>query len=191
MPETVSERAVTVNQIVAWNMAFYRRAASLSQEELGRRMGGMSGTAVSAAERSWDGTRRRDFDAHELLSLSRALRVPVLALLLPPDDPDDGTALVAEMPGGERLDMGAYFEAIMPDSDDQTPAMDRYRTRLTEASVRYQDAGWGEGVQRMLTALTAPEQRAAKLNRIAYLQDALRDAGALLGEIGDIIRDEP
>lgn len=81
----------TPNQVVAWNMARYRKAAGLSQAELGKRLGGWSAVSVSAAERSWDGKRIRKFDADELIAVASALGVPVFALFLPPD----GTTLSA------------------------------------------------------------------------------------------------
>src|SRR5580704_18026639 len=83
------ERTVTVNQLVAYNMAFYRKAAGLNQEELGVRLGGWSAASVSAAERSWDSGRVKKFDADEVAGIAAALGVPVIAGFLPPED--DGT----------------------------------------------------------------------------------------------------
>ena len=56
---------MTVNQLAAYNMAFYRKVAGLTQEELGAPLG-WSVASVSAAERSWDGKRIKKFDADEL-----------------------------------------------------------------------------------------------------------------------------
>ena len=66
------ERHVTFSQVVAYNMAHYRRAAGLSQEQFGVRLGGWSAASVSAAERSWDGRRVRKFDADEVARIARA-----------------------------------------------------------------------------------------------------------------------
>lgn len=85
------ERRITVNQLVAYNMAHFRKAAGMSQEHLGERLGGWSNAAVSAAERSWDGKRIRQFDADVVAAIALALGVPVIALLLPP--PDAGIAV--------------------------------------------------------------------------------------------------
>ncbi|MGW0805972.1 helix-turn-helix transcriptional regulator [Nonomuraea sp. NPDC002799] len=82
---------VTMNQVVAYNLTYWRRQHGWTQEELGKRL--REGTnkpwtkaSVSAAERSWDGKRIRKFDTDELLSLAQALEIPLPALFLPPDD---------------------------------------------------------------------------------------------------------
>lgn len=84
-------RHVTPNQIVAYNMAYWRRAAGLTQEELADRLSGWtpkkwSKAAVSAAERSWDGKRTRQFDADLLFGLATAFDLPITAFFLPPAD---------------------------------------------------------------------------------------------------------
>ena len=75
--------------MVAFNLASFRKVAGLTQEELGRRLGGWSAASVSAAERSWDGKRIRQFDADEIVGFAEVLDVPVIAMFLPP--PDAGT----------------------------------------------------------------------------------------------------
>lgn len=82
------ERRVTPNMLVAYNMARWRQAMGLTQEELGERLGGWGKTAVSAAERSWDGKRVRQFDADLVVRLAAIFGVPVPGLYMPP--PDDG-----------------------------------------------------------------------------------------------------
>ncbi|MEU9839717.1 hypothetical protein AB0C69_10905, partial [Actinomadura sp. NPDC048032] len=56
--------AITLNQLVAYNMAYFRKAAGLTQEDLGKLLRGWTQkpwgkAAVSAAERAWDGKRPR------------------------------------------------------------------------------------------------------------------------------------
>ena len=76
-------QVITPNQAVAWNVSFYRKAAGLTQEELGGRLG-WSGPVVSAAERSWVSARIRQFTADDMAAIAVALGIPVLALLIPP-----------------------------------------------------------------------------------------------------------
>ena len=83
-------RRVTVNSIVALNMAYFRKAAGLTQEELGERIG-WGKSVVSTAERSSDAKRVRNFSAEDLIAISTALGVPMAALFLPPED--DGVAV--------------------------------------------------------------------------------------------------
>ncbi|MFF9084393.1 helix-turn-helix domain-containing protein [Streptomyces rubiginosohelvolus] len=82
---------ITMNQVVAYNIAYFRKARGLTQEELGKRLEAITGKAwskatMSAVERSWGGPRIRSFDADELTAFSQALGYPVNALLLPPEE---------------------------------------------------------------------------------------------------------
>jgi uncharacterized protein YegP (UPF0339 family)/transcriptional regulator with XRE-family HTH domain len=125
-------QAVTINQVVGYNMASYRKAAGLTQEDLGQRLGGWTKVAVSAAERSWDGKRIRKFDADEIILIAAVLGIPPAALFLPPEG--DGTVVryVLDVPGedGEQADLLTY---VFPIHDPDSPAMAAYRKRLIGA----------------------------------------------------------
>jgi transcriptional regulator with XRE-family HTH domain len=140
------EQLVTVNQIVAWNIAWFRHEARLTQAELAGRLGWPQ-NKVSEAERSWSGKRTREFDAHTLIALSLALRVPVNAFFLPPlDDGTDVTYLIR--PAGQPdLDMGDLVYASLPagsagagETDESILAA--YRDRLVNAIGRYAGGDW-------------------------------------------------
>ncbi len=128
------ERKVTINQLVGYNMAEYRRAARLTQGELGKRLGGWTKVAVSAAEHSWDGKRVRKFDADELVTLARALGVPVMALFLPPWDAGTATRYVLDGPGAP--DLTTLLPDILSTRDDDSPPMAAYRKRLMALGAR-------------------------------------------------------
>lgn len=132
-------RSVTLNQVVGYNMSWYRKAAGLTQEELGQRMGGWTKVAVSAAERSWDGKRVRKFDADELVGIARALGVPVPALLLPPHDA--GTAIIYELEGNSETELKTQLTELLPyllpSPDDQSPVMAAFRNRLMALGVSH------------------------------------------------------
>src|SRR3954470_302298 len=83
-PSPPPVREITPNMLVALNMAKWRQAAGLTQDQLGERLGGWNKTAVSAAERSWDGKRVRQFDADLIVRLAFILEVPITAFFLPP-----------------------------------------------------------------------------------------------------------
>jgi hypothetical protein len=85
-------KEMTANQLVAYNLRRAREEARLTQGQasrllepyLGRRW---SSASFSVAERSADeGTRRREFNANELLALARAFEKPVVWFLTPPND---------------------------------------------------------------------------------------------------------
>lgn len=79
----------TPNQLVAYNLARIRKQQGLTQEQtvelltpfLGARW---SVASLSAAERSIDGKRVKEFNADELIALSRAFDVPLAFWFTPP-----------------------------------------------------------------------------------------------------------
>ena len=107
----------TPNQVVAWNMSYFRKAAGLTQQELGEKLGGWSTASVSAAERSWDGKRVKKFDADEITAVAGALGVPVAALFIPPPGAQAGPGL-----------------PFLP-ADPESPVSAAYRQRLAEAGL--------------------------------------------------------
>lgn len=137
---------LTVNQLVAYNVSNYRRHANMTQEHLAELLTFFSGkpwskATVSAAERSLDGTRVRQFDADDLLSLSQALGVPVPGFFLPPDD--DGEAVKYEVApaGSERtLGMEGLLEALVVSleniEDDERGAL-HFSERMQTALETY------------------------------------------------------
>lgn len=88
-PPPAPSREVDLNQVVAYNVRAARELRSWTQEELSERLEPylgqrLSQAGVSAIERAWDGDRRREFDAHELLIFSMVFSLPMLWFLLPP-----------------------------------------------------------------------------------------------------------
>lgn len=80
---------VDLNQVVAYNVRMARELRGWTQEELADRLEPYLGqrltqASVSAMERAWDGDRRREFDAHELLILAMVFNLPMIWFLLPP-----------------------------------------------------------------------------------------------------------
>ena len=119
----------TVNQLVGFNVTYFRKAAGLTQEGLGERLGGWSAASVSA-ERSWDGRRVRKFDADELVMIAEVLGVPVPGLFLPPDEGGPSIQYVLDLgiPGQETCE--DWLSLILPADEGESPVMDAYRKRL-------------------------------------------------------------
>lgn len=177
-------RHVTINQVAAWNLAYFRKAAGLTQEELGARLG-WSKAIVSAAERSWDGRRVRHFSADDLISIAMALNVPVTALFLPPEDDGvdarylfhavnlvtgGGTAALAEW--STMHDLMTYV--MSEPADDDSPVMDAYRRRYVGAISTYFDDPRGAELVQYLEDLTTEERIVERLARLRGQYDALR-----------------
>ena len=80
---------IDLNQVVAYNIREARQLRGWTQEELADRLAPYLGqrltqAGVSSIERAWDGERRREFDAHELLIFAMVFDLPILWFLLPP-----------------------------------------------------------------------------------------------------------
>jgi transcriptional regulator with XRE-family HTH domain len=173
---------VTVDQIAALNLRYWRRAAGMTQEELGARLG-WSAANVSAAERSWDGERdRRRFDAQTLAEMALALGVPLGAFFLPPRD--DRTATRYLFTAGDRHhDMGELMAfAVTPDTDDETDVMDVYRSRYREAAGRYLEPVWAARAIGWVAGGASPQERADMAGRIRDKRDGLLETAEMLAE---------
>ncbi len=176
---------VTVDQLVAFNIRHWRRAAGMTQEELGERIG-WSAANVSAAERSADGDReRRRFNAQTIASAAIALGVPILALFLPP--PDDGIRqrylFHQREQDADCLSMTDLMQAVLPDTGDHTAVLDKYRHRFQAAVTYYMDPGFGGQVARFMREATDDELRA---DRAARLRQRQAEAEAMAAEFADI-----
>ena len=182
-------RLLTVNQVVAWNIAWLRNAAGLTQREFGERLG-WSNQAVSEAERSFAGQRTRLFNAQELTELALALGVPLSALFLPPDD----WAYQFADGAGDARDMDTLMRLALPDSDDETPVMAAYRDRFTAAVNRYftSDPDWARLVARWIS--DSPQRRNERADRLrrqrAALLQAADAAAAELEQLANAIESE-
>jgi cell division septum initiation protein DivIVA len=144
------ERLVTINQLVAFNITWYRKASGLTQDELGERLGGWSGASVSAAERSWDGKRIRKFDADEIVNIAFALGVPVIALLLPPADAGTAVDYTAALAPTSLTNSAALLAHLFPAAGGtSSPAMEAFRERVTALGASgLLSPGEGEALQR-------------------------------------------
>lgn len=177
-------RMINANQVVAWNLARYRRAAGLTQQEFGAKVG-WSGATVSEAERSWDGKRAREFDAQTLTILATALGVPIIALLLPPydDGPDERYVIDCGRERGQ-MDMGEYLAlAVMPDGDEgDSPATTAYREQYRAVIDRYRDPRWAARAARWVKGMQSTVM-------LAELAAKLRDRERSLAEASAEFRD--
>jgi transcriptional regulator with XRE-family HTH domain len=187
-------RAITANQVVAWNLARYRRSAGLTQYELETAIGWGKG-AVSDAERSWKGSRVREFDAHTMTLIALALGIPVIALLLPPDgDGHEERWVMDAGPDRDRLGMGEYLtEAVLPDGPEEGDGqvLDDYRNRYDRAIDKYvPDPRWAARAARFVKDRTPRVMLAELAARLRRQQDAALDSAAVTGEWASAIEKE-
>lgn len=83
------DHGVDLNEIVAYNFRAARELRGWTQEEAALRLEGLLGqrlpqASISAIERAYEGDRRREFDAHELLAFALAFELPLVWFFLPP-----------------------------------------------------------------------------------------------------------
>jgi transcriptional regulator with XRE-family HTH domain len=166
-------RLITVNQVVAWNLAWLRREAGLTQEGLGDLLGWPQ-NKVSEAERSWNGRRTREFSAQDLAAMAMALGVPIAAFFLPPLD--DSAVWVIRPPGQyEDCGMGDLLAYAMTDIDEETPVIAAYRQRLLAAVGNYLGDGWRAEVGRWLKRIVGGERMREGAFRLEGLRAMLAD----------------
>lgn len=139
-----------MNEVIALNMARWRKAAGLKQSQLGALLGWTNAT-VSAAERSADGKRVRQFTAAEVVRIATALGVPLIAMYLPP--------------GGGGKEMAELFRQVLPDSLADTPAVNAYREALAAAARGYLDQDADAGLIAYLGEMAGGSSRAAWLGQ--------------------------
>jgi transcriptional regulator with XRE-family HTH domain len=185
-------RRITPNQLVAFNMRRWRKAAGLTQADLGEALD-REPREISARERSWDeGARPREFNADDLLALAAALDVPLAAFFLPPDDEGDGAHYLLEMPSPalQGRGMGSVFGYLWPDAGQaDTPVMNAYRETLTAAVRAYLDPARGEEIVRYLDEMTEREQADEMLGRLAEQRAALRSVLSDLDSLASAVRE--
>lgn len=193
--EELPPRVVSANQLVAYNIAYWRQAKGMTQDELGTLLENYTGRSwskatVSAAERSWDGKRIRQFDADELIALCEALQVPLPALLTPPSD--DGIKFrygIVTSPGtggDEGLPMRDLLGYLIHDAgDDEDGNLGEFRRRFVSAV----DFHYGEGTFGSLSRFTAGDEK-TKEEQLNQRMDELRwQREALRIIMGDIERE--
>ena len=117
---------IDLNQVVAYNVRWARELRGWSQQDFSSRLEPylgqrMSQAAISSIERAYDGDRRREFDAQELLVFAMVFDLPMLWFLLPP-------------PGGEQRLMrgtnrplGELYAWLLGRPDQLGPLYDRLR----------------------------------------------------------------
>ena len=174
------ERRVTISQLVAYNLGFFRRAARIDQRTLGELLA-WSATSVSAAERSWESKRTKVFDADEVMQIAAALGVPLAALFLPPEDHGTAVRYIVHRRGREDIDFSDLQQDVFPGRGGDSPAMDAYRQRLIAARAGRQQPPGSRSAESLEDFL--------KLDFPVPLKEALRrkvrgEASPVLGRTG-------
>lgn len=177
------EHRITGNMLVSYNLAYFRKAAGLSQMELGERLG-WTNVAVSAAERSWDGKRVRKFNADEIVRLARIFGVPVPAMFMPPADDGDACRYIVDTGDGDMA-VGEFFVSAVAESGfgSSTLPGQAYANDLITAMAKYTDPGMHETIAKGLRQSVGEEQLDSALRRAVGDSSVLESLQDAIGEL--------
>ncbi len=179
-PESPSLSAgqADLNQIVAYNFRQARELRGLTQEEAAQALERLLGqrlpqASISAIERAYEGDRRREFDAHEILAFALAFDLPLVWFFLPP--PRDHrtlhhtTNIVSELYGivlGEERQLDPVYDRLRQLGIDEPTEAARKVESLTGWPSPARQASYRERRKQMLLALldeyTDPVEQAAE-----------------------------
>ena len=127
VPEALEEArgSVDLNQIVAYNFRRARELRGLTQEEAADQLARFLGqrlpqAGISAIERAYEGDRRREFDAQEIMAFACAFDLPMLWFFIPP--PEDNRPLRRT---SDRVD--ELYELMLGRADQLEVLYERFR----------------------------------------------------------------
>lgn len=188
---SLSVGGADLNEIVAYNVRRARELRGWTQEEaaialeplLGQRLPQAS---ISAMERAYEGERRREFDAHELLAFALAFDLPLFWFFLPP--PGDHrtlhhtTNIVSELYGllfGREDQLEPVYDRLRQLGIDEPDQAARTIEHLTGRPSPARKTSYREHRKQLLLALldhyTDGVDRAAE--QIGQFFDHLRQVG--------------
>lgn len=133
---------ITPNQVVAYNLAEARSLRGWTQEQAAVELEPFIGArwskaTFSAAERSIDGQRVRQFTADEIVALSRCFRVPIGYFFMPPRPSQSETRLrlkSADNPWG-GITLAELVDAIFGKPGESDVMSARLRSFLDEIGM--------------------------------------------------------
>jgi transcriptional regulator with XRE-family HTH domain len=193
-PEAISDARpgqADLNEIVAYNFRAARELRGWTQDETAQALERLLGqrlpqASISAIERAYEGDRRREFDAHEILAYALAFDLPLVWFFLPPPRDHRGlhhtTNVVSELYGivfGEERQLGPVYDRLRQLGIDDPTQVDRTIENLTGKRSRARQSSYRHRRKEMLLALldqyTDEVDRAAE--EIGAFFDHLRQVG--------------
>jgi transcriptional regulator with XRE-family HTH domain len=165
MPSEVRTGQADLNEIVAYNFRVARELRGWTQEETAQALEGLLGqrlpqASISAIERAYEGDRRREFDAQEILAFALAFDLPLVWFFLPP--PRDHrnlhhtTNAVSELYGivfGNETQLGPVYDRLRQLGVDEPSQVDRTLENLTGRPSRSRQTSYRERRKQLLLAL--------------------------------------
>lgn len=176
---------VDLNQVVAYNIRAARELRGWTQEDLAGQLEPFLGTrltqaSVSAIERAWDGDRRREFDAQELLVFALVFDLPILWFLLPP--PGDHRLMTSTTRPVDELyrhllgqphQLGPVLARLRQIGVEDPSAAEITVEKITGAPARSREWSYTERRKELLLAML--DQHADRLDHVADEMGAFFD----------------
>jgi transcriptional regulator with XRE-family HTH domain len=164
-PSEIRPGQADLNEIVAYNFRAARELRGWTQDETAQALEGLLGqrlpqASISAIERAYEGDRRREFDAHEILAFALAFDLPMVWFFLPP--PKDHrnlhhtTNIVSELYGivfGQESQLGPVYDRLRQLGIDEPTEVDRTIENLTGKRSRARQTSYQQRRKEMLLAL--------------------------------------
>ena len=111
-------KSLSANQLVAYNLMRIRKTLGLSQEQAADRLAPYLGVkwskaVYSAAERSYHGSRVRQFTSDDLIALALAFSVPVVYFFQPPSPEDRAEGVTGVRVGEIDVSWPQLYEVML------------------------------------------------------------------------------
>jgi transcriptional regulator with XRE-family HTH domain len=154
-----------LNEIVAYNFRAARELRGWTQDETAQALERLLGqrlpqASISAIERAYEGDRRREFDAHEILAFALAFDLPLVWFFLPPPRDHRGlhhtTNTVNELYGivlGQERQLEPVYDRLRQLGIDEPTQVDRTIENLTGKPSRARQTNYRQRRKQMLLAL--------------------------------------
>lgn len=199
-----ADPGIDMNEVVAYNFRAARELRGWTQEEVALRLEGLLGqrlpqASISAIERAYEGERRREFDAHELLAFALAFELPLVWFFLPP--PGDRRRLrntssqVNELYGivfGRPEQLEPLYDRLRQLGVDDPSEADLAMEQIAGAPSAARKASYRERRNEMLLALL--DREATRLdkaaNELGAFFDHLRRVG-IRGFVAEHVYPDP
>lgn len=166
--EVIQQRSpgqADLNQVVAYNFRQARELRGWTQDEAAMALEPLVGqrlpqASISAIERAYEGDRRREFDAQEILAFALAFNLPLVWFFLPP--PGDHrtlertTNIVSELYGivfGREDQLGPVYDRLRQLGIDEPGEVDKAVENITGKPSRIRQTSYRQGRKEMLLAL--------------------------------------
>lgn len=197
-------KVANLNEVIAYNFRAARELRGWTQEEVALRLEPLLGqrlpqASISGIERTYEGDRQREFDAHEILAFALAFDLPMVWFFLPPPDDrrrlDHTSMQVDQLYGlllGEPRKLEPLYERLRQIGVDHPTEAEAAVEQITGTTSSAREWSYRERRNEMLLALV--DKEADRLDKAAdefgAFFDHLRRVG-IRGFVAEKVHPDP